>query len=397
VNKSPIGLAMLSFYFHPSYSGSAVQAMNLAKRLAGLGVSSQVVSANLTRSLPQEVVEGLPVRRLPVAKGANLQVPSFWLSLAWTLLRGRPAIDIIHAHGTLQHTIASIVGRFLGKPTILKIAMANSDLAFERQGRLSGRINSCLVRQFDCYIATSSEVYEECLARGLEPARVHSIPNGVDTHVFAPAASQTEKSFLRKRLGLVDRPTSCFVGTLDTRKNVDGILRIWLAARRKLDSGQLILVGPRPRDGTATENRYYEGLLDFIRDHHLQDEVVLAGAQSDVASYLRCSDVFLFPSRREGMPNVLLEAMSSGLACIASRAAGASDLLHHGENGFLFDVDDEAGMGEILAKLLLHPEATEDIGAKARLTIERRFSLDVIARRYVELYRNLLAERAAKN
>jgi glycosyltransferase involved in cell wall biosynthesis len=388
---------MLSFYFRPSYSGSAVQAMNLAKRLAGLGVSARLVSANLTGSLPYETVEGLPVRRLPVAKSADLQILSFWLSLAWTLVHERSSIDIIHAHGTLQHTIASIVGRFLGKPTILKIAMANSDLAFERQGRIWGRVNRSLVRKFDCFIATSSEVYDECITRGLPPSRVHSIPNGVDTNTFAPAASRDARSVLRKHLGLANRPTVCFVGVLDARKNVDGVLRIWRTARQQMDSGQLVLVGPRPRDEGTTESRYYQGLLDYIRDHDLEDEVVLAGEQTDVASYLRCADVFLFPSRREGMPNVLLESMASGLACVASRVAGASDLVRHGQNGYLFDVDDEGGMGNAVRSLLMDPNAAEMIGAKARETVEREFSLETTARRYADLYRSLMAGRGKRS
>jgi glycosyltransferase involved in cell wall biosynthesis len=384
---------MLSYYFPPSYSGSATQALNLARRLARHGVVSRFVSANLTDSAPCEVVDAVPVRRLRVARNSDLRITSFWLALAWSLFRERSSIDIIHAHGATQHTIAAIVGRFLGKPTILKIAMANSDLAFEKQGRLWGRINRFLVRRFDLFIATSREVYDECVACGLERARVQAIPNGVDTDAFAPARSREEKRMLRQTLGLADRPTVCFVGILDARKNVDGVLRIWQIARQRLDAGQIVLVGPNPRDMGDMETRFHRELLDFVRTHGLESDVVFAGQQADVTPYLRCADVFLFPSRREGMPNALLEAMSSGLACVASRVAGASDLLQHGRNGFLFDCTDEAGMGEVVGRLLADPDLAGAVGAKARETIEEKFSLEAIARRYSELYRAVLAER----
>lgn len=396
MNARPVRACMLSFYFRPSYSGSAIQALNLARQLAKSGVHSRFLSANLTGSPRDEIIEGIPVRRLRVARSGGLQIPGFWLGIAWTMFRERGSIDIIHAHGTLQHTIASLVGRLLRKPTILKIAMAGSDLAFDRQGRLFGRVNERLVRRFDCFIATSREVYDECIARGLDPARIHAIPNGVDTTVFAPAASRDAKKLLRQRLGLADRPTVCFVGVLDARKNVDGILRIWSFARQRAGKCRLVLVGPRPRDGNPAESRYYQDLLEFVRSHRLEDEVVFVGPQPDIASYMRCADVFLFPSRREGMPNVLLEAMASGLACVTSRAAGTSDLVQHGRNGYMFDIDDEAGMAEKVADLLLDHPAAERIGTEARATIERGFSLDATARRYAELYRRLAPPRSSR-
>lgn len=397
MNASSIRVAMLSYYFRPSYSGSAVQALNLARRLAGMGVSSRFLSANLTNSAPHESVEGMPLARLNVGSNRHLQIPTFWLRLAWTLIRDRSSIDIIHAHGTLQHTIASIVGRILGKPTILKIAMAQSDLAFERQGRLAGRINRYFVRRFDRFIATSTEVYDECIACGLDAKRIHAIPNGVDTEYFSPAGSPIEKKQLRERLRLPDRPTVCYVGVLDGRKNVDGVLRIWEEARQRLTSGQLVFVGPRPREGGEAESRFHDKLLQFIRDHRLESDVVFAGPQSDVASYLRCADVFLFPSRREGMPNALLEAMASGLACVASRVAGASDLLQHGQTGYLFDVDDERGMSDAISSLLADPMAARSLGASARETAVRHFSLELTAQRYAELYRDLLAKRTSSS
>jgi glycosyltransferase involved in cell wall biosynthesis len=380
---------MLSFYFRPSYSGSAIQALNLARKLTGRGVQSRFLSANLSGSPRDEIVEGMPVRRLRIARLGGLQIPSFWIGIAWTLFRERSNIDIIHAHGTLQHTIASLMGRLLRKPTILKIAMAGSDLAFDKQGRVFGRVNERLVRRFDCFIATSREIYDECIARGLAPERVHAIPNGVDTTMFVPAASKEAKKLLRDRMGLPDRPTVCFVGVLNARKNVDGILRIWRSARLRSGGCRLVLVGPWPRDGNPQENRYCQELLEFVRTHGLESEVAFVGPQADIAAYMRCSDIFLFPSRREGMPNVLLEAMASGLACVTSRAAGTSDLVQHARNGYIFDADDETGMADKVAELLLDPSEAERLGANARDTVERGFSLDETARRYAELYRRL--------
>lgn len=378
---------MLSFFFHPSYSGSAVQAKNLGLHLKAHGVESIFVSANLTNSPRTDVIDGMEVHRLPACRSPRFHVLSFWLSLAWFLWRNRNRYDVIHAHGTFQHAIASLVGRLVGKPTILKIAMANSDIAFHKHGRLWGRINRFLVRRFDRYIATSEEVRTECIRAGLDQSRVRLIPNGVDTDRFYPARTPGERSDTRRALGLRDVPTVCYVGVIDARKNVDTVVRAWKAAQDHVNVGQLVLIGPRPRDD---QSEFYERLLRYVAENGLSDSVVFAGPQDDVPRWLRAADIFMFPSRREGMPNALLEAISTGLPSIASRIGGSIDIVRHGVDGFLFDVDDEQGMASALRDLLESPELAARMGTEARRRAVDVFSLRTVAQQYSRLYTELL-------
>ena len=387
-------VCMLSFYFHPSYSGSAVQAQNLCRHIAPLGVQTEIVSANLSRSAPHAVVSGISVTRLPLLRSKPLQIPSFSLSLGWYLVRNRRSIDVVHAHGTFQHAFASIVCRLIGKRSVLKIAMGNSDIAFHRQGRAWGRANRFLVRQFDRYIATSREVYSECCAQGLDESRIRMIPNGVDTDLFRPSSSPHERHDERQSLGIPDRPVVCFVGIIDARKNVDGLLRVWRAVIRGGATGHLLIIGPEPTGSDGRPTEFCRRQQQFVADEGLGETVSFLGRQVDVAPYLRSSDIFFFPSRREGMPNVLLEAMASGLACIASRIGGSMDLIDDHKNGLLFDVDDEEGMAEGLALLLRDPSKVATLGRAARRAAVDRFSLAATAEKYVELYRQLLMDGA---
>ena len=391
MSRAAVRSCMLSFYFHPSYSGSAVQARSLGRHLLKRGVIPWIVSANLTRSPSRETVDGLRLHRLPVlnTRSNELQIASFWLSVTWFLLRNRRSIDIIHAHGTFQHAIASIVGRWLRKPTILKIAMAHSDIAFRGQGRITGRVNRALVSRFDCYIATSAEVYEECMEVGLDPARIRRIPNGVDTEMFRPSASPEARNQLRQVLKLPNCQIVCFVGVIDARKNVDGILRIWKTVQAAVGLGHLVLIGPQSRDERSVMGLFYQELMRFVEENGLSESVTFVGETNDVAAYLQCSDVFLFPSRREGMPNVLLEAMASGLACVASNIGGSMDMIRHDDNGCLFDVDDETGMAAAVERLLREPDRAAAMGAAARKSVLDHFSLSAIAQRYANLYAEL--------
>lgn len=390
----PVRVCMLSYFYAPHYSGSAIQARNLSLHLQTRGVEPFVVSANMTGSDDYELVDGIPVYRLPVLKSDALQVPSFMLRLAWFLIRRRNSYDIIHAHGTLQHAVASLVARLLGKGTLLKVAMAYSDIDFNRQGRLWGRANRYMVSRFDRFIATSRIIQEEFRQHAFAAGRVYLMPNGVDTEHFRPCATREEKSQLRASLGLADKPTVVFVGIIISRKNVDLALRAFREVRRQQIDAQLVLVGPLPERSEAGAWRYYEELLEYVEGEGLKDSVIFTGRKPTAASYLRAGDIFLFPSKQEGMPNAVLEAMASGLPSVASKISGTEDLIEHGSNGYMFALADEPAFGRQLIELLSNPELTQRIGAQARQFVERSYSLRALSAHYEQIYRDLIAARA---
>ncbi len=385
---------MVSFYYEPNYSGSAIQAGNLSRYLQRRGVEPFIVSAMLESRLPLEEVHGVPVRRIPVARGGDLQIPSFWFGLAWFLWRRRRSYDIIHAHGTLQHGTASIMGRLLGKGSILKVAMHRSDIAFARQGRIWGRINRFYVRRFHRYIATSRQIFEEFQEEGMSAERIVRIPNGVDTEKFRPAADPEEKAALKARLGLPPVPVALFTGIVLARKNVDFVVRVFLRIRKQGIPGHLLIVGPGEGPGGELSGSYFDSLQTMIREAGLEADVTFTGRRPDVEDYVRASDLFLFAPRKEGMPNVLLEAMAGGLPCVVSRISGIEDVIEPGVNGYVLDIAQEDRFTQVAADLMQDGDLRARIGAKARKDIQKRYSLDVIADRYVELYRSLLDKRS---
>lgn len=383
-----IRACMISFYFLPNYSGSAIQARNLSRHLVKHGVQASVVSANLSGGLALEVVDGLPIHRLRVAQNRQLQIPSFWAGLLWFLLRHRNDFDVFHAHGTLQHGSASIAGRLAGRPTILKVAMANSDIAFARQGRVNGLLNRFMVRLFDRYIATTESIANEFSAEGLDVSRVCRIPNGVDTDTYAPAAAVGREA-LRRTLGLPRGPIIIYVGILNRRKNVDGVLRIWRSAVTNGAAGHLVLLGPPPPAGDS----FLTELTGFQQLPELAGRISMVGFRDNVAAYLQASDVFLFPSRQEGMPNVVLEAMACGLPVLVSHATGVDTVVSHGVDGFAYPLDDESAFAHTVQELLADAQLRDRIGGAARRTVEARFSLAAIAERYAHLYAELVPAR----
>jgi glycosyltransferase involved in cell wall biosynthesis len=382
---------MVSFYFPPSFSGSALQALALSKALQCRGLGPSIVSANLTGSPTYEEYEGVPVHRLSISLARQWQIPSFWAALVRFLAARRREFDVFHAHGTNQHGTAALAGRVLRRPSILKVAMAANDLAFARQGRLRGSINRFMVHRFDRYVAITDEIAAEMTAEGIPASRVERLANGVDTAVFAPLDAAARER-LRRDLQLPEGPLVSFVGILNARKNVDGALRIWQHAVARGAPGHLLLIGPADEGG----ERYRASLEAFVREHGLGARVSFLGSRKPVAPYLQASDLFLFPSRQEGLPNAVLEAMACGLPVVASRDAGLGDIIRDGENGATHDLGDESGFGGIVAGLLADAPARQRLGAAARETIVTRFSLDAVADRYVAIYHELLGRTDRK-
>ena len=110
----------------------------------------------------------------------------------------------------------------------------------------------------------------------------------------------------------------------------------------------------------------------------------------DVEQVYRCADVFVLPSVRERLPNALLEAMASGLGCVASRLDGVTDsIISDGVNGFLVEPGNVDQLTNTLQVLLTQPNVATDVGCHARKTIEMQFKLGDTGRKHLAVYRSL--------
>lgn len=167
--------------------------------------------------------------------------------------------------------------------------------------------------------------YEQIAGRRTD--RMVVLPNGVDLERFAPPAARAE---YRRKLGLPEGvPLVLFCGSVTPRKGVDVLLDAWDRVSEALPQAVLVIlgsVGMRPTfRGTAMRTQ----LEEFTREieGRLADDptVILPGEVEGVEDYYRAADLFVFPSRREGLPNAVLEAMASGLPCVIAPFAGIPD------------------------------------------------------------------------
>ena len=188
-------------------------------------------------------------------------------------------------------------------------------------------------------------------------------------------------------------PIVLFVGFFSRDKRPQLLYEAW--APTAADGGSVLLfVG-------ATRSAYGEvesGLADSIRDRAaaagLADRVLFVESSHTIERYFRAVDLYALPSIREGFPIALLEAMSSGLPCIATRLNGATDvIIDDGVNGLLVEPDDASGFTAGIRFVLSDRGARERLGSAARQTVGDRFSIERTALDWLGAYRDLSSAR----
>jgi glycosyltransferase involved in cell wall biosynthesis len=348
------------------------------------GIAVTALTARHDSALaPREDIDGIPVIRLPLPRPARFRPAAFFLSAAGYLLRHRARYDVIHVLGAYMRVVPIVgVARALGKPVVVKMTSSGTDDPSASRRRRFGGLLVRALRCADAVVSVSVSLSESYRRSGLPEAKLVGIPNGVATDVFSPA-SEKEKEDLRRRLALpAEGELVVFVGPVRYRKGIDTLLAAWPEVARRRVSARLALVGPVVEDAPHGSPSV-EALLSKAE----KTEVV--GKVQNVEDYLRASDVFVLPTRLEGSPNALLEAMSCALPCVAGRVPGTEEVIEDGRSGTLFEPGDAARLGEALAGLVDDATKRRDLGTRARETIVGRYSLDSVADAHADLYGRL--------
>jgi alpha-maltose-1-phosphate synthase len=204
--------------------------------------------------------------------------------------------------------------------------------------------------------------------RGLAD-KAQIVPTGVDTQFFSPPASEKVRPLFRV----------CFVGRVELAKGIGYLLQAW--KRLALPDAELVLAGGVKRE------------MDSVFLNYADSSVRTTGIVSSatVAETYRDSDLFVIPSVNEGLAQVLLEAMASGLPIVASDHSGADDVITDGKEGFIVPVRDVDRLAEAILWGYQHRDELRGMGRAARARIESNFTLEHYNQRMIEVYREVAA------
>lgn len=385
----PLRVLMVTGAYFPEISSSGVQCQNMARQL-GDRVDVQVLTTAVDPSLPRhDTVDGVPVTRIRVDVRSGLSKLRAARRMILDLWRMVGDCHVVHLHGySTKNVLVTIVAKIFRKPILMSLHTAGFDEpdVIERNGSLA----LWAFLSADLYLSVSAGLVQTYLAAGLPPERIVQVPNGIDTDRFAPPESRPAA---RARLGLPpDRPATAFVGFFSVDKQPRVLFEAWLRlqADRRIDT-TLIFVGATQSAYFEVDGSIAEAMQRDATGAGLGDRLVFTGATHQVADYLKAADLFVLPSRREGLPVALLEAMASGLPCIASRLPGSTDtIITHGDNGLLVPPGDVPALADAMAQVLTDHVLAARLGAAARATIARRFASEGVAARWFDAYERLL-------
>jgi glycosyltransferase involved in cell wall biosynthesis len=377
---------MITAHFYPVLAGEERQTQWEAKALIDAGqpvtVITRLQSDRLPKNLPgSEVIDNTPVVRI-ASPGGKIASLFFLLGGFIHLLR--------HGRGGIYHSrsegapgwLAVIAGYLLGGRSIIKLRSGRP--AFE--GRVSGSpINRwqfvTMLRLAHRVTVVNGEVQQFIRSLGIRPERVLLIPNFVDTKLFQPHTPE-EKTAKRKELGLsLEKTIVVFVGRVVWVKGLDVLLQAWAALSENVRKETLLVIV-----GDGAERQNLEKLSESLG---IQDSILMVGMKEGVRDYYQAADMFVLPSRSEGMSTSLTEAMACGLPVIASSVGAAPDVVRDGENGILFQSENHQELAQKLAALFEQRDRWDEMGKRARETVTAYGDVSVTLKQVLQLYEEL--------
>ena len=371
--------------FHPVVGGTEQQAKDLATALVRRGHEVEVVTLRQRGCPIREALDGVMVFRSLWGVGRNvIFAASYVVSLAWFLIRRRRRYDVIQVYfAYLEAVTVSLLRPWMKGKTMVRFGGGNpvGDLSRLRRLKIAWLFLP-LIRRLDGFIVVSERMRDELVAAGFDRAKITLIRNGVDTRRFAPQAGATDTDRRRR-----EKTTVVTVARLSPEKGIDVLLEAWRRISVEMPQTRLVVVGDGPER---------DALKRLAERASLNGAVRFVGEVTDVRPYLTTSDLFILPSRSEGLPNALLQAMAVELPCIASRVGGIPEVIEDRMSGRLVEAGNPDALATAVLSVLRDPESARRYGRAARETVEARFALDPMVERYLTLYhhatRSLLAQ-----
>jgi glycosyltransferase involved in cell wall biosynthesis len=373
-------ILLINSEFPPIGGGAGGASANLARQLVVQGHEVLVLTSRYASLPHSESWQGVRIERVAALRRRQdrsglVEQVSFILAgslAASPLLKTFQAEVVLAFFGVPSGPIAWLLRKRHGLPYL--VSMRGGDVPgfrpydFGTYHRLMAPFLRSIWREAGCLVANSNGLRD--LALKFEPsACIELVPNGVDLQAFKPDVRAWSP------------PRLLSVGRLVYQKGFDLAVRA-LAGIQELD-WQWYIAG----DGSFRPE--FESLC---RELGISERVHLPGWQSkeQLTQQYQQANLFIFPSRHEGMPNAVLEAMASGLPVVASRIAGNEELVVHNETGMLFQSESVTELQSCLKELILEAGRRQLMGAAARTRVEAQFSWAGVAEQYSRLLVKML-------
>jgi glycosyltransferase involved in cell wall biosynthesis len=361
----------------PPEEGIGNYVYGLSKKLIEKGHKVTVMNRGSWHITQREVFEGIEV-----IKVRYIPVYPFYIHLHGIFLNEifrslESGIDIVHVHTPLSPFIKTSLPLIttVHTPMLTDTRSIEVNDLRSMMERLMGRfvsypIESKLLKRADIITTVANSVAQELKEYNINPEAVNVIGNGVDEKIFVPLKNKGEEKYI------------LFTGRLAYRKGLFDLIECGKLICKKYDEVNFIIVG----DGMLRAKLQME-----VRNSGLEKRIIFKGrvSKTELINFYQNATIHVIPSHYEGLPTVLLEAMSCGLPVIATAVSGNLDVIENGKNGLLIPPGSPERLANAISILLGDSSKRSELGRAARKTIEEKFTWDIISNRMIQCYDSL--------
>jgi glycosyltransferase involved in cell wall biosynthesis len=373
-----LSICFISPYSPRTVNGIGSFLVDLSKYIKAKGHSIILITKHENEEISVENLFDLShIIEIKHTKLKNLASIHFTFLVILSIFKIRNKVDVLHLQQAyMLSTFSAIFGKLLGKKVVTTVHVK----APESKSSIKKLFNSIFIRT--TIICSDMVVYvseETKKSFNLDYGIV--IKNGIDTnHFFKNSIKRIQ---MKKRLQLENHFILLFAGRWTNNKGIFQLLKAFSIVRKTTTENlMLVLIGSGEK----------ERVLSEIQSLGISGNVLLIGPvnRQSISDYYCMSDIFILPSEFEGLPMALLEAMSCGLPSIVSRVGGNPELISSGKNGFLIEPNNLEELVETILWCLDHQRDLESIGQSAAETVREKFSMEMVADEYIDVYNELL-------
>ena len=384
-------ICLVTHFFLPHMGGIEKVSYEQSKRLAKAGYEIDVLTSK-TKGQKKYPIKNIRVFTYPslnFTERFGVPYPILRIEAYKKFSDVIKKSDIVHAHGHvyMPSYLAGKLAKKYKKPFI--VTQHNTFIDYKSWLNTLEYLNDLFIgksvlKNADQILTVSKETMKYVLKVGADKSKVSVIYNGVDTNCFQ--ALKKEES--RKKLDLPEKRKIIFsVRRLVYKNGLDTLIESAYLATQKNPNILFIVAGKGPNKKLIEER---------VKEMKIENNIKLTGYVPDelLPVYYNAADCFILPSASgEGLPLVLLEAMSCGLPVIATTVGGTPEIIEHMKNGILIPPRNPQAMTKAVSKLLAEDELGKNIGEEAKRKIEQQFSWEGNVRKLKNIYSELIEYR----
>lgn len=369
-------LSILHTESSTGWGGQEIRILTEAAGMIARGHKVVLVTPPEAQIAPAALKRGIPTVTLPIGR-KNFK--GFMAMRQYLKQHGRE-FDVINTHSSTDSwLVAANCATLCGMPPLVRTRHVSSPVNTKASTRW-------LYQTATTHVVTTGEVLRSTLnqVNGYDLNRMTSVRTGIDLNHYRPL----DKTAMRSKLNLADKPTIGILATLRDWKGHDDLIDAFATIKDEFPDWQILVIGDGPRWGDIERRR---------AEHGLEDRIIMVGNQDNVPEWLSCLDLFVLPSYGdEGVPQGLMQAMACGVPAISTPIGAIGEALQHALTGLMTPPRDVPRLARNLKILMQDAAMRAEYGRASLKYASENFGIDIMLDRMEQAFRQAIAETSGK-